>query len=172
MVVIAVVGIVLAIAVPYYVMYKRTACDATAEADLNNMKAALSNLATEMTEKSCTVAGADGNPALKTPADINWSSSLISSLVGFYGWGGTSHKCDVRVRFVAASGTVGQSSYVPAMFHAASALGRRPDGENSPNRWVYRIPAAGGASPENIKADPSDWSTHISSSDRSMGCGP
>ncbi|MCA1961721.1 MAG: type II secretion system GspH family protein [Desulfomonile sp.] len=172
MVVLAVVGIVLAIAVPFYVMYKRTVCDGTAEADLNNLKVALANLATEMSENYCTVVGADGNPALKTPANIDWDSTAIASLVGYYGWGGTSRKCDVRVRFVAASGTAGQPGYVPALFQAASALGRRPDGEKSANRWVYRIPAAGGPSLEQIKADPSNWPGYLSRNERSMGCGP
>ncbi len=159
MVVVAIIGIILAVAVPYYINYKRTACDTSAKSDVGNLKAALENLATEMTENSCTT---DAPPRLKTPADIIWTTVLIGSLVNYYGWGGTSKKCDVRVNFVTDN---------EGTFMASAWLGRRPDGEAGVNRWVYQIPAAGGSDLPLTKGDPSGWNTYTTKNYTSMGCG-
>jgi len=170
MVVVAIIGIILAIAVPYYINYKRTACDTTSKSDIGNLKAALENLATEMTENTCTT-GTTANPRLKTPADISWTTSLVTSLVNYYGWGGTSVKCDTRVRYI--SNGVDSTGATVAVFQAAAFLGRRPDGEASNNRWVYQIPAAGGTDLPVTKGDPGAfWGTFTTKRDMSMGCGP
>jgi type IV pilus assembly protein PilA len=173
MVVVAIIGIILAVAVPYYINYKRTACDTSAKSDVGNLKAALENLATEMTENSCTINDAtSGTPRLMTPADIDWTGTTkIGSLVNYYGWGGTSKKCDVRVRFQTVTETEGTSTVSVGAFQASAYLGRRPDGEGSNNRWVYGIPAAGGSDLTLRKEDPGAWGTYFIKNFTSMGCG-
>jgi len=170
MVVVAIIGIILAVAVPYYINYKRTACDTSAKSDVGNLKAALENLSTEMTESTCTTSSA-GGPRLKTPADITWggpgASTLISSLVNYYGWGGTSVKCDVRVSFGTAQDATGTTVQA---FKASAYLGRRPDGEASANRFIYMIPAAGGSDLPMSRDDSSGWATYTTRNDTSMGC--
>jgi len=47
MVVIAIVGVILAVAVPYYVSYKRTACDRAVSGDLSKLGASLERFGNE-----------------------------------------------------------------------------------------------------------------------------
>lgn len=163
MVVVAIIGIILAVAVPYYINYKRTACDTSAKSDVGNLKAALENLATEMTENNCTT-GEATNPRLMTPEDIAWNATLMSSLVGYYGWGGTSVKCDVRAMFNNNIGGTGITG-----FQASAFLGRRPDGESSANRWVYQIRAGAGQDLPVTKLDPNGfWGTFTQPNEISM----
>ncbi len=49
MVVIAIIGVITAIAIPYYNNYKQTACDQAALADLYNVKAAVQKYLTDET---------------------------------------------------------------------------------------------------------------------------
>jgi prepilin-type N-terminal cleavage/methylation domain-containing protein len=56
MVVIAIIGIITAIAIPYYNNYKKTACDQAAISDLYNVKAAVQKYLTDATLKGTAVA--------------------------------------------------------------------------------------------------------------------
>ena len=50
MVVVAIIGIILAIAIPYYVTYKRAACDRTADADVARLNVAVERFANELVD--------------------------------------------------------------------------------------------------------------------------
>lgn len=157
MVVIAIIGIILAVAIPYYQNYKRSACDQQAEKDLDRLLAAINNLDKEMgymtpaRSVSDLASGAIGSiPAM--------GDSLIASMVGYYGWGGTSSKCDVRVQYT-ASMTAADGSTVPGV-QVGAMLGQQPDGSGTANRFVFQGVLAGGK-PEKytVKADPNGWAT-------------
>ncbi len=53
MVVVAIIGIILAIAIPYYVSYKRTACDRAATGDISKMGAAIERFGNELVDLNC-----------------------------------------------------------------------------------------------------------------------
>ncbi|MEJ2716342.1 MAG: prepilin-type N-terminal cleavage/methylation domain-containing protein, partial [Deltaproteobacteria bacterium] len=120
MVVVAIIGIILAIAVPYYISYKRTACDRAANGDISKLGAAIERYGNELVDLNCS-------------QEI--SINNISYLVGpYYGWGGTNRKCDVRVRVDDESNP--QEAYGCAM------KGSHPEGTNT--RYVYRVTLFGG----------------------------
>jgi prepilin-type N-terminal cleavage/methylation domain-containing protein len=50
MVVVAIIGIILAIAIPYYVSYKRASCDRNANADISRLAAAAERLGNELVD--------------------------------------------------------------------------------------------------------------------------
>ncbi len=50
MVVVAIIGIILAIAIPYYISYKRTSCDRSADADIRKLSAAVERLGNELVD--------------------------------------------------------------------------------------------------------------------------
>ncbi len=50
MVVVAIIGIILAIAIPYYVSYKRTSCDRAASSDIGKASASLERLGNELVD--------------------------------------------------------------------------------------------------------------------------
>ncbi len=53
MVVVAIIGIILAIAIPYYVSYKRTSCDRAASGDISKLGAAVQRLGNELVDLNC-----------------------------------------------------------------------------------------------------------------------
>jgi Tfp pilus assembly major pilin PilA len=111
-VLVAMMGIIAAIAIPYYISYKRTACNRAAEADVVKLKAAIERFATERIDKGCRTKEI-------TP-------EMIRYMVGpYYGWKGTNQKCRVRVRVV---GNEVQS---------CSMKGSKPSGPT--NRYIYRV---------------------------------
>ncbi len=123
MVVVIIIGLVLAIAVPYYVAYKRTTCDRAANADIATIAAAIERFKTEMDDLNCSY------QSVATNVGIGW-------LVGpYYGWGGTNRKCEVYVR------------RGPAEFSheawACAVRGSHPV-EDPGVRFVYRTSLAGG----------------------------
>jgi prepilin-type N-terminal cleavage/methylation domain-containing protein len=88
MVVVAIIGIILAIAIPYYVSYKRTSCDRAASGDISRLGAAVERLGNELVDLNCSAL----EVFLSLPAFD------ISYLVGpYYGWGGSSRKCLVLI---------------------------------------------------------------------------
>lgn len=121
MVVVAIIGIILAIAIPYYVSYKRTACDRAATGDISKLGASIERFGNELVDLNC-------------PDMVNLITSVdIAYFVGpYYGWGGTNRKCDVRVT---ADGTTQEVT-------ACALNGSRPTGATS--RYLYRIGLVGG----------------------------
>jgi hypothetical protein len=115
MVVVAIIGIILAIAVPYYVAYKRTACDRSASGDISRLGACIERLGNELVDLNCS------------SLDIMASSLNIEWLLGpYYGWGGSTRKCNVLVSVDTAS----------ALITSCSLKGSRPAGPQS--RYMYR----------------------------------
>jgi prepilin-type N-terminal cleavage/methylation domain-containing protein len=122
MVVVAIIGIILAIAVPYYVSYKRTACDRAATGDISKLGAALERFGNELVDMNCPDLGIQGQSV-----NLSW-------LVGpYYGWGGTNRKCNVLVRRSNANTEV----------WACAEKGSHPT-EVAGQRYVYRVILGGG----------------------------
>ena len=87
MVVIAIIGIITAIAIPYYNNYKKTACDQAALADLYNVKAAVQKYLTDETLKGTSVVS-------DVPAAV---TKVLASTDGAYGYPGKTAKCSVSL---------------------------------------------------------------------------
>jgi len=86
MVVIAIIGIITAIAIPYYNNYKQTACDQAGLADLYNVKAAVQKYLTDETLKGTAVAN-----------DYSAAIDAVLKGDGRYGFGGATQKCGVAL---------------------------------------------------------------------------
>ncbi len=122
MVVVAIIGIILAIAIPYYVSYKRTACDRAATGDISKLGASIERFGNELVDLNCP-----DMVNLITTIDIAW-------FVGpYYGWGGTNRKCNVLVTSVNANQEV----------TACAQNGSHPTSTAS-DRYIYRIGMIGG----------------------------
>jgi len=87
MVVIAIIGIITAIAIPYYNNYKKTACDQAALADLYNVRAAVQKYLTDETLKGTSVVS-DVSAAV---------TKVLASTDGAYGYPGKTAKCGVNL---------------------------------------------------------------------------
>ncbi|MBI4962540.1 MAG: hypothetical protein HY913_04625 [Desulfomonile tiedjei] len=109
MVFVAVLGIILAIAIPYYVAYKRAACDRMAGQELARVQEAYDKYRK------------DPNNGTQAPPE-----SLTHLLGPYYGWQGTSERCDVRIHYDRDGQTVS----------AVSIKGAHPSGVSS--RYVYK----------------------------------
>lgn len=128
MVVVAIIGIILAIAIPYYISYKRTSCDRAASADIGKASACLERLGNELVDLN-----------LKFDNDAAgfqiYTENLLQYLVGpYYGFRGGTIKCAVLMMISAES-----ARYVLA---GTAMKGSHPSGQTS--RYVYRAPVAGG----------------------------
>jgi len=123
MVVVAIIGIILAIAIPYYIAYKRTACDRAAHADLSKLAAGIQRLGNEYI---------DLNQDWDTMCAAMTSEHLLWAAGTFYGFSGTNQKCQVRV-FVDPGN---------AEVRGYALRGSRPIGTES--RYVYRFTLCGG----------------------------
>ncbi len=127
MIVVAITGIILAVAVPYYVSYKRAACDRSATADVGKVAASVERLGQELVDLNHRfdeeVAGY-----------INEKNALKYMVGPYYGWrGGGTSKCDVLMKM----GTVGNRWVIMG----CAIRGSRPRAEE---RYIYRAPFVGG----------------------------
>ena len=87
MVVIAIIGIITAIAIPYYNNYKKTACDQAAISDLYNVKAAVQKYLADATLKGTAVA-----------TDVAGAvTAVVNDTTGQYGYPGPTLKCGVKL---------------------------------------------------------------------------
>ncbi len=108
------ISLLLMIAVPYYIDYKLSSCDKMAHQDLVNIMAAWEQYL--------------GDPLNKNEAP----PTKLSDLTGpFYGWGGTSEKCDVRAYLDTPTLTV----------YTTPIRGSRPKG--GATRFMYFIKMKG-----------------------------
>jgi prepilin-type N-terminal cleavage/methylation domain-containing protein len=142
MVVVAIIGIILAIAIPYYVSYKRTACDRSASADVGKVAASLERLGNEMVDLNYTFD--------EEIADSINTHDALKYLVGpYYGWRGGTSKCEVLLRM----GQVNQRWVI----QGCAMKGSHP---RAGMRYVYRAPFVGGgdlpAIPDACGGDSSD----------------
>ncbi len=127
MVVVAIIGIILAIAIPYYVAYKRTACDRSASADIGKLGAAFERLGNELVDLNrrfdqdnlVNLIGTDG----------------LQYMVGpYYGWRGGTVKCNVLVRL--------NQTGTRMVAQACAIKGSHPGGTTS--RYIYQGAIVGG----------------------------
>jgi len=111
MVVIAIIGIITAIAIPYYSYYRQTACDQAALSDLYNVKGAVQKYLADETLKGTAVA-----------TDVAGAvTSVLASTDGRYGYPGSTTKCGVTLTQTA--GSAGNSAVI-AKASAGTAQGR------------------------------------------------
>jgi type IV pilus assembly protein PilA len=98
MVVIAIIGIITAIAIPYYNNYKRTACDQAALTDLSNLKAAVQK---KMADDVLSTTGKAATDAAAVSAAVD---EVLKDTTGKFGYPGPTVKCGVTL--TNASGVV------------------------------------------------------------------
>ncbi len=131
MVVVAIIGIILAVAIPYYVSYKRAACDRTADADVSRLNVAVERFSNELV---------DVNSAFDETNQILFVGNLTWVLGSYYGWGGTTEKCGVNMGFTQPGGAGSQ-----IVVNACSTMGGRV-GANVDDRYIYSAQLGGGTS--------------------------
>jgi prepilin-type N-terminal cleavage/methylation domain-containing protein len=127
MVTVAIIGIIVAIAVPFYVGHKRSVCDRAAEGDLSKLSASLERFNTELTmlrtDELATV--------------VKNQQFQLDYLVGpYYGWGGTDKSCKVLASYDSQNLVIG----------VCAVNGSRPDKGDSKKRYVFRATLLGSSS--------------------------
>jgi len=86
MVVVAIIGIILAVAIPYYVGYKRTACDGAAASDIAKLAASFERFGVELV-------GWNLKFNEEVAQDLIANNALKYYVGPYYGWGGATAKC-------------------------------------------------------------------------------
>lgn len=126
MVVVAIIGIILAIAIPYYVSYKRTACDRSASADVGKAAASLERLANELVDLNYSFD--------QEVAEHIATNNALQYMVGpFYGWRGGTQKCTVLIRMHQADARWEIQGCAEKGSHPLTG-----------QRYIYRAPFSGG----------------------------
>jgi prepilin-type N-terminal cleavage/methylation domain-containing protein len=129
MVVVAIIGIILAVAIPYYISYKRAACDRSASSDLAKLAASLERLSNELVDLNLKF----DNDAAGTQI---YEENLLTYLVGpYYGFRGGTIKCSVVMRITAEG-----ARYIA---EGCSMKGSHPTGTYS--RYIFRAPIQAGS---------------------------
>lgn len=126
MVVVAIIGIIMAVAIPYYVGYKRTACDGAAASDIAKLSASFERFGVELV-------GFNLKFNEEVASDLVSANALQYDVGPYYGWGGGTAKCEVMVRITESGRAIAQ---------ACAVKGSHPQG--STTRYVYQAPVVGG----------------------------
>jgi len=126
MVVVAIIGIILAIAIPYYVSYKRTACDRSATTDIGKVAATLERLGQELVDLNYKF---DEEIA----SQINAQNALKYLVGPYYGWRGGTAKCEVLMRLSTVSNRW--------IIQGCALKGSHP---RAGQRYIYSAPFVGG----------------------------
>ncbi len=127
MVVVAIIGIILAVAIPYYVGYKRTACDGAAASDIAKLSASFERFGVELV-------GWNLKFNEEVAQDLIANNALKYYVGPYYGWGGATAKCEVQVRINNAGNR--------AIAEACAVKGSHPQGGTT--RYIYAAPVVGG----------------------------
>ncbi|MFH0824587.1 MAG: prepilin-type N-terminal cleavage/methylation domain-containing protein [Pseudomonadota bacterium] len=118
MVVVAIIGIILAVAVPYYSSYKKGTCDTMAESDTKNVGLAVEKFKKDLYEQECI-------------GKLTLDAGHFSYIVGnYYGFRGTNTKCQVNVD------TAQTDTNNASVIRGWAANGSEPKGAGT--RYIYR----------------------------------
>ena len=126
MVVISIIGIITAVAVPYYNNYKKTSCDQAALADLYNVKAAVQK---KMTDDVLSSAGITQDVGAALTAVL--ADGLAGN--GTYGYPGPTKKCGVTITNSGsvATATAGQGTGSKWVVDMAGGVGTATTAQTS-----------------------------------------
>lgn len=150
MVVVAIIGIILAIAIPNFVAYRKSANDQAAEADIRSIGAAMEKLTTDEGKKQ-----EGGVPCSTVVDEAKITPEFLAGTLAraYYGWSGTTVKSGVQIK---KDKCVAPLDTASDCFRAMALAGSSPNGATS--RFVYQVPITGGASsPPTVEDVTATW---------------